>query len=187
MAKRRRRPSANPTVVSVRRGKSGNDWVLAHPKAVREMAEDLEEVRQMIAAGESDIAIDELRWLLGTCSESIEAHFLLGKLAVEEDGDIGLGRGHFGFGYQLGIKALKRAGKPKPLPVLHPANRYFYDAGRGLAWCLNELEKPHMALEIVEQLLELDPTDPLGLTAWADELRSGGKQIVELGQLWKGS
>ena len=170
----------------MRRAKSGNDWVLAHPRAVRDMAEDLEEVRAMVAAGESDIAIDELRWLLGTCSEAIEAHFLLGKLAVEADGDIRLGRGHFGFGYQIGLKALRRAKFPTPVPALHPANRYFFDCGRGLAWCLHELDKSPMALEIVEQLLKLDKSDPLGLKAWIDEIRSGGQQVVELNQLWQG-
>ena len=148
------------------------------------MAEDLQEVRSMIADGETDVAIDELRWLLGACSEAIEAHFLLGKLAVEADGDVSLGRGHFGFGYQLGIKAWRKAQKPTPMPPLHPANRYFFDCGRGLAWCLSELDKPDMALEIVEQLIELDPDDPLGLSGWIDELKTGDKQVVQLNQLW---
>ena len=184
MSKRSSRGGSGANVVTVQRAKSGNAWVLSHPRAVRDMAEDLQEVRAMIADGESDIAIDELRWLLGTCSEVIEAHFLLGKLAVEADGDVGLARGHFGFGYQLGIKAWRRAQKPTPMSPLHPANRFFFDCGRGLAWCLRELEKPHMALEVVEQLLELDPDDPLTLARWVDELRTGDKQIVPLDQLW---
>ena len=149
------------------------------------MAEDLDEVRAMIDAGETDIAIDELRWLVGNCSEMIEAHFLLGKLAAEMDGDISLARAHFGFGYQLGIKALRRANLPKPVPALHPANRMFYDAGRGLAWCLYHLNKSKMALEVLEQLLELDPDDPLGLSHWIDDLRISGKPVLELRQLWK--
>ena len=170
--------------VRLQRAQNGNDWILVHPKAVREMAEDLEEVRAMIAAGEADVAIDELRWLLGNCSEVIEAHFLLGKLAVERDGDLKLARGHFGFGYQLGFKAWRRAKKPTPVPALHPANRWFFDSGRGLAWCVCELDKSVLAQEIVQQLLTLDPRDPLGLSSWLDELRTGDKQIVELSQLW---
>ena len=187
MAKRRSPGSGPANVVSVRRAKSGNAWVLSHPRDVREMAEDLQEVREMIAGGETDIAIDELRWLLGTCSELIEGHFLLGKLAVESDGDVPLARGHFGFGYQVGLKAWRRAQRPTPMPALHPANRHFFDCGRGLAWCLRELQKPEMAMEIVGQLLELDPDDPLALAGWIDEIRTGEKQIVELGQLWNGN
>jgi tetratricopeptide (TPR) repeat protein len=128
------------------------------------MAEDLEELRVMIDAGETDVAIDELRWLLGTCPEIIEGHFLLGKLAAEVDHDVPLARGHFGTAYQLGLQALRRAKLPTPVPALHPANRTFYDAGRGLVWCLEKLGKHDMALEVVEQMLALDPGDPLGLT-----------------------
>jgi tetratricopeptide (TPR) repeat protein len=127
------------------------------------MAEDLEELRVMIDAGETDVAIDELRWLLGTCPEIIEGHFLLGKLAAEVDHDVPLARGHFGTAYQLGLQALRRAKLPTPVPALHPANRTFYDAGRGLVWCLEKLGKHDMALEVVEQMLALDPGDPLGL------------------------
>lgn len=137
----------------------------------------------MIAAGETDVATDELRWLVSTCSEMIEAHFLLGKLAAEGAGDVALARGHFGFGFQLGDKALARAGNPTPLAALHPANRPFFDAGRGLAWCLNEMGKRDLAVEVVEQLLRCDRSDPLGLRGWIDEIRTAGAPIVELGSL----
>lgn len=173
------------TALSVERAKNGNDWVLVHPRAVREMAEDLDEVRAMIASGEVDVAIDELRWLLDHCHDMIEAHFLLGKLAVEVDNDLPLARGHFGSGYQLGLQALRRAKLPTPVPALHPANRMFFDAGRGLAWCLRELGKPELALEVVEQLLALDPADPLEIGSWIDEIRTAGKPLVGLDQLWR--
>ncbi|MGI9428487.1 MAG: hypothetical protein ACR2NM_07510, partial [Bythopirellula sp.] len=117
MAKRSSRRSPSPNKLSVQRAPSGNAWVIKHPRAVRDCAEDLEEVCAMIEAGEADVAIDELRWLLGTCHDMIEAHFLLGKLAVEVDNDIPLGRGHFGTGYQLGLQAWRRASKPTPLPA----------------------------------------------------------------------
>ena len=55
-----------------------------------------------------DVAVDELRWLVGVCSEFVEAHALLGELALAE-GDAALARGHFGFAVQLGLKALQRA------------------------------------------------------------------------------
>ena len=62
---------------------------------MRECADDLEEVRAMIAAGETDVAADELRWLLEVCRDMIEAHFLLGKLAAEAQQDVPLARGPF--------------------------------------------------------------------------------------------
>jgi hypothetical protein len=111
----------------------------------------------------------------------IEAHYLLGKLAVESQQDLALGRAHFGYGYQLGAKALDRAGNPTPLSPLHPANRPFFDAGRGLAWCLAELGMPDKAREVIERLRSCDPSDPLNLSAWLDELGAGGLPIVELG------
>jgi hypothetical protein len=172
--------------VGVERSRGGHGWTLVHPRCVRECAEDLDEVREMIAAGESDVAIEELRWLLETCSEFIEAHYLLGRLAVEAADDASLGRAHFGFGYQLGLRALERAGNPTPVPALHPANRPFYDAGRGLAWCLAELGKRDMALEVVERLSACDPADPLGIRPWIDEIKTAGAPIVELGNLFGG-
>jgi len=137
----------------------------------------------MIAAGEPDVAIDELRWLLEGCSDMIEAHVLLGQLAVEVDGDVPLARGHFGFGYQLGEKAFRQAKHPTPVPALHPANRFFFEAGRGLVWCLHQLQKSKKASDVLRHLLQLDPTEPLRLAAWYDELGTGGQQIVEINLL----
>jgi len=167
------------------RAKSGNAWVLAHPRAVRDCAEDIEEVRAMIDAGEAEVAADELRWLLGHCGEIVEAHFLLGKLAVEAGNDLPLGRAHFGSGYQLGLRALRRAKMPTPVPSLHPANRTFFDAGRGLAWCLHQLDKSTLAIEVLQQLLTLDPDDPLGIAGWLDELQTEGRQVVEISTLFR--
>jgi len=176
----RRRPPSNKTAIDVSRIAGGHGWMLVHPPCVRERSEDLEEVRKMLAAEEHDAARDELRWLLEGCSELIEAHFLLGKLAVEVDGDIPLGRGHFGIGYQLGVRARQRRGEPLPMPALHPANRFFFDAGRGLAWCLNELGKGEMAAEVVAYLLGCDPADPLRLRGWIDELQADPLPLVTL-------
>jgi hypothetical protein len=135
-----------------------------HPRCARDRAEDLEEVREMIASGEKEIARDELRWLLADCSEYIAAHVLLGELAVAT-GDLPLARGHFGAGYQLGLQTLRRAKMPKPLLYSQPGNRPFFEAGGGVVVCLRKLGKPQMADEIVETLVALDPSDPLGLRA----------------------
>ena len=153
---------------------------MVHPGCVRERAEDLEEVREMIESGELEVAVDELRWLLEGCHEFIAVHALLGELAVEMNGDIALARGHFGAGYQLGLQTLRRAIMPQPLLYSQPANRAFFAAGQGLAWCLAKLDKVEMAREVVETLVGLDPSDPLALRGMLDELQSGGKPIVDL-------
>jgi len=134
----------------------------------------------MIQAGELDIAIDELRWLVSGCSEFIEAHKLLGEMAIAADNDIPLARGHFGFAVTLGLKTLQRAKVSGPLPYGQPANRPFYEAGRGLVWCLARLDMMPKAEELVSDLVRLDPTDPLRLRAMLDDLRTSGLPIVEL-------
>lgn len=133
----------------------------------------------MIESGEIDVAIDELRWLVGGCSEFIEAHALLGELALA-DGDWALARGHFGFSVQLGLKALQWAKVAGPLPYSQPANRTFYEAGRGLAAALVNLGMLAKAKSLVEDLVRLDPSDPLKLRAALDEAGSGGLPIVDL-------
>ncbi len=135
----------------------------------------------MVEAGELEVATDELLWLVQGCGEFIEAHLLLGQVALAGGDDLPLARGHFGTAYQFGLKALRRAGLPSPLPCGHPANRAFFEAGRALAWCLAKLDKPAMAAEIVDVLVKLDPADPLALRAMLDDVRTGGLPIVELG------
>jgi hypothetical protein len=184
VAKKSQRSSTSTQGLSLIRAQNGQCWVFSHPAFVRDCTDDLDEVRDMIAAGETELATDELRWLLGLCGEMLAAHFLLGKLAVEAQQDLSLGRGHFGAGYQLGLQAWRRAGQPVPLSAEHPANRIFFDCGRGLAWCLHHLDKNLLAVEVLEQLRVMDPTDPLGLAGWLDELHSAGKPLVELGTLF---
>lgn len=117
----------------------------------------------MLDGGEPEIAIDELRWLLQECSDFIAAHRLLGELALSEDQDLELARGHFGYAYQLGLTALRRQDLPTPVAYQRPANQAFFEAGKGLAHCLAQLDKPAMAREVLETLLRCDPDDPLGL------------------------
>ena len=91
---------------------------------------------------------------------------------------------NFGFGYELGLKALRHEKMPSPLLAEHPANLPFYDTGRGLVWCLHELGKISMAREVLEQLITCDPGDPLGLKGWLDEIESGGMKMVNIDALW---
>jgi tetratricopeptide (TPR) repeat protein len=148
--------------LSVRRVENTETFELVYPRSVHQRAADMEEVRAMLEAGELDVALDELRWLVDGCRELVEAHRLLGETAMA-DGDWQLARGHFGYAYQLGVDALPPGGLRGQLPYARPANRDFFDSGKGLARCLAELGETKLAAEVVERLLSLDPSDPLGL------------------------
>jgi tetratricopeptide (TPR) repeat protein len=116
----------------------------------------------MLAAGEIDVAIDELRWLLDGCHPFIEAHQLLGEIALA-DGDLELAQNHFGYAWQLGVDALPASNDPLSLPYDRPANRAFLEAGKGLAYCLLQVDKPDQARQVIQRMLAFDPLDPLGV------------------------
>jgi hypothetical protein len=176
----RKQSTGGGDTLGVRRSSDGRGWAFVHPRGARERAEDLEEVREMIESGELDVAVDELRWLVGGCSEFVEAHALLGELALAQ-GDAVLARGHFGFAVQLGLKALQRSNVGGgPLPYSQPANRAFYEAGRGLVRALVKLGMIDKATTLVMDLVRLDPGDPLRLRGLIDDARTGGLPIVEL-------
>lgn len=153
------------TALRVRRKTGDRAWELVHPRCALERGEDLDEVRMMLDAGEREIALDELRWLLNGCSDCVAAHRLLGELALE-DGDLRLARGHFGYAYEISVSAFPPTGIDGPLPYRLPANQPFLEAAKGLAWCLHELGKQKLARKVLKQLLDCDPTDPLGVRVW---------------------
>jgi hypothetical protein len=156
-------------------------WVLVPPKEALERADDLDEARAMIEAGELEVATDELRWLVSGCSDFIEAHAMLGELAVETSEDVELARGHFGYAFKIGVKALEEAGKPTPVPGDNPANRPWYEAARGLAWCFEKLGRPTDADGVLATVRRFDPTDPSAVGDLLDSMRTGGLPIVPLG------
>jgi tetratricopeptide (TPR) repeat protein len=161
--RRQRSPASAPaSSVRVRQVPGTKSWELVHPPCARERAEDIEEVETMIAAGELEIANDELRWLLGGCGDFVVAHRLLGEIALAE-GDLPLARGHFGYAYEISVAALQRHQCQGPLPYARPANQAFFEAAKGLAFCLNELGHTRRAREVLERIVRLDPADPLGL------------------------
>ncbi|MGI9457570.1 MAG: tetratricopeptide repeat protein [Aeoliella sp.] len=176
--RQKKKQSSNSNTVSLRLTPGGDAWVLVPPRCARDRAEDLEEVRLMIEAGEVDVALDELRWLLSGCPDCLDAHLLLGQLAASGQNDVQLARGHFGYAYQLGLRAWRRAGEPMPVPGSQPANRTFHEAGKSLAWCLKKLGKGEMAAEVVATLLRLDPSDPLGAKAWHEQVHGGGLPLI---------
>jgi tetratricopeptide (TPR) repeat protein len=164
--RRQRKAAARPVPpanqIGLRRIAGEQAWELVHPRCAQERAEDMQQVQQMVAAGEIDIARDELRWLLEECTDFIEAHKLLGELALAED-DLALARGHFGNAFQLGQAAIGRTAPAALVPYQRPANQPFFESGKGLAWCQQQLDKPDLAKEVLEQLLAYDPSDPLNL------------------------
>ena len=168
MSKNRGKSEKNKTrsgnSIAVRRVKGQRVWELVHPRCAVERADDIEEVERMIAAGEVEIAVDALRWLLDGCSELLRGHRLLGDLALAA-GDVPLARAHFARGYDIGRAALRQAGRSPVLPFDRKPNRDFFLAGKGLATCLVRLDKPEAAAEIAKQLLSYDSTDPLDVAA----------------------
>jgi tetratricopeptide (TPR) repeat protein len=159
----RRKPSAGERITLARRdGPSGAAWEIVQPRCGRRRLEDIEEVEQMIAAGEAEIARDELVWLLSECPDFLEAHVHLGMIALEE-GDPKLARGHFGRAYELCLRAIEAAGNPKPLPHALPGNHPFYEAAKGLVHCLLETGRRKMAQDVCKRIGPLDPADPLGI------------------------
>jgi tetratricopeptide (TPR) repeat protein len=146
------------------RDTSGSIWEFVHPRCARKRRDDVEEVEAMVAAGETEIARDELVWLLSECPDFLEAHLHLGLIALEED-DPKLARGHFGRAYELGLRALEAAGNPRPLPYDRNGNKPFFEAAKGLVHCLVATGKRGLAKDVVTRANALDPSDPLALAA----------------------
>ncbi|MDA7980884.1 MAG: hypothetical protein MPJ50_19190 [Pirellulales bacterium] len=150
---------------------SDGNWEFVHPKCAEERADDIEDVEQMLAMGEFDVARDELRWLLSECSEFITAHKMLGEIAMGDE-DLKLARAHFGYAYHAGNLALEHASVAAGLLYDLPANRDFLEAAKGLAWSLQQLNKVDEALRIAEQLVQLDPSDPLDVKSWITDWKA---------------
>lgn len=127
-----------------------------------EREDDLEEVRRMLEMGEIDVAVDELRWLVGGCDGLLEGHRLLGEIAAQ-NGDWELARAHFGYAYDLGLQALPKRFVGR-LPFRKLSNRPMFYAADGLARCLVQLGKIEKAKEIWRQMAAWDPEDPLQAT-----------------------
>jgi tetratricopeptide (TPR) repeat protein len=142
-------------------------WELVHSRCAQERLDDIAEVQDMLSAGEIEIARDELRWLLEECNDFLDAHKLLGELALVEE-DFPLARGHFGNAFQLAQTAIGQSAPPKLVPYARPANQAFFESGKGLALCLQQLDKPDLAKDVIRQLLACDPSDPLNLRGMLD-------------------
>lgn len=127
------------------------------PVCAVDRCEDLDEVHNMIAGGELEIARDELLYLVSDCRAFLEAHNLLGELALEE-GDLALAKGHYGFAYEIGLDSLPPDFRGK-LPAGKGYNAVFFHAGRGLARCLIARGEVPAGREVLKRLLQLDPQE----------------------------
>lgn len=154
----------------------GNRFAFQPPVCARERKEDIDEVQQMIAAGELEIARDELLYLVADCRAFLEAHNLLGELALEE-GDVPLARGHFGFAYEIGLDSLPESFRGI-LPARRDYNRHFFLAGRGLARCLIAGGKIAEGREVLERLARFDPREP-DVQHLLEELKTRSSRPVE--------
>jgi hypothetical protein len=135
----------------------GNRFSFQVPVCAFDRKEDLDEVHQMIAGGELEIARDELLYLVSDCRAFLEAHNLLGELALEEN-DIPLSQGHFGFAYEIGLDSLP-PGFRGILPANRDYNRAFFLAGRGLARCLIARGQRDKGRDVLVQLSRFDPRE----------------------------
>jgi len=149
-------PGAHPARLTLKR-LDGNRFAFQPPVCAVDRKEDLDEVHQMITAGELEIARDELLYLVADCRAFLEAHNLLGELALEEN-DLAIARGHFGFAYEIGLDSLPK-GFRGILPANIDYNRPFFLAGRGLARCLIARGQKAEGREVLVQLSRFDPRD----------------------------
>jgi len=140
----------------------GPQWEFVQPRCARRRLDDIAEVEAMVEEGETEIARDELVWLLSECPDFLEAHVHLGLIALEDD-DPKLARGHFGRPYELCCRVLDAAGSPRPLPYSLAGNKPFYEAAKGLVHCLIDTGRPKTAREVCARIQPLDPSDPLGI------------------------
>lgn len=131
----------------------GPDFELDHPKCVREMELDFEEGIELRRAGDPEAARDALRYALQGCGDNLWVHVALGWIALEDFNDPTLARGHFGYAFELGQRALP-PGFNGRLPQHREANRPFYDAIDGLIACYEALNRPRE----VESLRDLAMT-----------------------------
>jgi hypothetical protein len=117
------------------------DFELVHPHKVDELEPDYEESIELWKAGDPESARDALRYTLAACHDNMWVHVALGQIALGEFRDPALARGHFGYAFELGQRALP-AGFRGRLARERRRNRPFYDAIEGLIQCFVALGRP---------------------------------------------
>ena len=149
----------------------GNRYAFQAPECALDRDLDMAEVLEIRAAGEFEIARDELLYLVADCRGFLEAYIQLAELALEDE-DIPLAKGHFGFAYENGLDVLPLNFRGQ-LPSQEGYNHHFYAAGCGLARCLISRKEPQQAREVLNQLLKFDPTEA-GARSLLEQLNEAG-------------
>ncbi len=126
------------------------DFELVHPRCVLQRRPDYEEGLEIWKAGDPEAARDALRYALEGCGDNLWAHVALGRIALEEDNDAILAKGHFGYAFELVERALPKSFSGR-LPRKLPSNRPFFEAVEGLARCYEILEQPEEAARLRQQ------------------------------------
>ena len=167
---RRRKSSRRRSEVKLRRVSHTETWELVHPRCVRQRAEDLEEVRSMIDAGEVEIAVERAavpaRRLRGLRPKPTTC--LASRLSPQT---ISSSRGPISvYAYDIARAALPAGGVRGTLPYHLAPNQHFFQAAKGLVGCLRQLGREDQAARVAHQMLALDPADALGFAAFAAQL-----------------
>jgi hypothetical protein len=108
---------------------------------------DYEEGMELWRAGDPEAARDALRFALQGCGDNLWVHVALGRIALEEFHDPSLARGHFGYAYELALRAIPPDFRGR-LVTDRVMNQPFYEAAEGLATCYEALEKRTDAEEV---------------------------------------
>lgn len=159
-----------------------NRFAFRPPHCAGERDADLKEVRAMISAGEEEIARDELLYLVADCRAFLEAHNMLGDLALRA-ADLAVARGHFGFAYELALASLPKGFRGR-LPADRHYNRQFFRAGVGLARCLIARGRPREAQEVLDRLAGFDAREE-NVQLLLRSLQRGQEPAAPVGALGK--
>jgi hypothetical protein len=128
-----------------------DDYEFDHPPCVEETELDYAEGLEFLEAGDPESARDALRYALQGCGDNLYVHTALGQLALSEFNDPKLARGHFGFGFELGVNALPPNFHGR-LPAHRVANKPFLEAAAGLIKCYEALGMPRDAADLAASL-----------------------------------
>lgn len=124
---------------------------LVPPRVVEELYDDYEEAMELLREGEVESARDALRHALSGSGYFLEVHAALGKIALDDDRDPTLARGHYGYVVELGERALPPGFRGK-LSERCSVNRAFLESIAALARIYKGMGQRSMAERLLERM-----------------------------------